>query len=58
MACCNAEKTPKRKLKIINIGLPSFYEEVINQGAEAIQLDWRPPFKQNDEIKRLLDLCL
>ena len=58
MACCNTEKAPKRKLKIINIGLQSFYEEVVNQGVEAIQLDWRPPFKQKDDIKKLLDLFL
>ena len=58
MACCNAERTTKRKLKIINIGLQNFYEEVVNQGAEAIQLDWRPPFKQKDDIKKLLDLFL
>lgn len=48
----------QHKIKVINIGLPSFYEEVVNQGVKAVQLNWRPPFKQNEEIKRLLDLFL
>ena len=51
-------KKTEHKIKIINIGLPSFYEEVVDQGAEAIQLDWRPPFKQEKEVLDMLDMFL
>lgn len=54
----NKENNTKHKIKVINIGLPGFYEEVVNQGVKAVQLDWRPPFKQSEEIRKLLDLFL
>lgn len=33
------------KLGVINIGLQNFYEALISQDVNAIQLDWRPPAK-------------
>ena len=30
-------------LAAINVGLESFYESLLSQGAEAVQVDWRPP---------------
>lgn len=33
----------KKPLKVINIGLPGFAENIRQAGAEAIQVDWRAP---------------
>ncbi len=30
-------------LKVINIGLESFAEELKQQGVETVQVDWTPP---------------
>ncbi|MDR0827691.1 MAG: DUF1116 domain-containing protein [Desulfovibrio sp.] len=32
-----------RQIKIINVGLESFYQELREQGVTAVQVDWRPP---------------
>ncbi len=37
----------------INVGLESFYDSLISQGAAAIQVDWRPPAGGNE---RMLDI--
>ena len=46
----------KTKLKVINVGLQSFYEAVEKQGVKVTQLEWRPPVKP--EILALLDKLL
>jgi FdrA protein len=38
----------------INIGLESFYESLISQGAQAIQVEWRPPAGGNERLAALL----
>jgi FdrA protein len=38
----------------INVGLESFYESLISQGARAIQVDWRPPAGGNENLASLL----
>ncbi len=42
-------------LKVVNIGLQSFYEALIAQGVQAVQLDWHPPVELKREIADLLD---
>lgn len=37
----------------INVGLESFAENLIAQGAPAIQVDWRPPARGNEELMLL-----
>jgi hypothetical protein len=32
-----------QELRIVNVGLPSFAENVVNAGGHAVQLAWRPP---------------
>jgi FdrA protein len=39
----------------LNVGLDSFYESLVEQGAEAIQLDWRPPAGGNERLMALLE---
>ncbi len=51
---------PIRKLfsqsvKVINIGLPSFAEDLKNQGIPVVHVDWRPPAGGNKKIQDLLD---
>ena len=48
----------KTKLKVINVGLQSFYEAVEKQGVKVTQLEWRPPVKLKPEILALLDNLL
>ena len=43
------------KLKIVNVGVRSFYECVRAQGAEAIHVDWRPPAGGDPKLARLLE---
>jgi FdrA protein len=38
----------------INVGLESFYESLIAQGVQAIQVDWRPPAGGNERLAALL----
>lgn len=51
-------KCGEHKLKVINIGLPRFYDALHAQGVKAVQIDWRPPVKQSQEIQELLDMFL
>ena len=41
-------------LAAVNIGLESFYESLISQGAKAVQMDWRPPAGGNEKLAGLL----
>jgi FdrA protein len=44
----------KAPLAAINVGLESFYESVIGQGAQAVQVEWRPPAGGNEKMMALL----
>lgn len=48
--------TESGKPAVINVGLRRFYDALTVQGVEAVQLDWRPPYKGNEKTARLLDL--
>jgi FdrA protein len=39
----------------INIGLESFYENLIAQGAPSVQVDWRPPAGGNERLMSILE---
>jgi hypothetical protein len=41
-------------LRIVNLGLPAFAEAARAHGAEAIQLDWRPPAGADRELGLLV----
>jgi FdrA protein len=41
-------------LAAVNVGLESFYDSLKSQGAEAIQVDWRPPAGGNEKLMALL----
>ena len=38
----------------INVGLESFHQSLLSQGAQALQLDWRPPAGGDERLASLL----
>lgn len=44
-----------KKLKVINLGIPSFADDLKKQGVEAIHVDWQPAAGGNKKILALLD---
>jgi FdrA protein len=44
----------QQPLAAINIGLESFYESLISQGAQAVHMDWRPLAGGNDKLGSIL----
>jgi FdrA protein len=41
-------------LAAVNIGLESFHESLLAQGASSIQMDWRPPAGGNEKLAGIL----
>jgi FdrA protein len=41
-------------LAAINVGLESFYESLVGQGASAVHVDWRPPAGGNEKLAAIL----
>lgn len=44
-----------KQLKVINMGLDSFSEDLKSQQVETIQMDWRPPAGGNQKLAALLE---
>ena len=44
----------KQPLAGINVGLESFYESLISQGASAVHVEWKPPAGGNERLAVLL----
>jgi hypothetical protein len=44
-----------QKLKVINIGLDSFFENLKDLGVEVIHVDWRPPADGDSKLLDILD---
>jgi len=44
----------KQPLAAINIGLESFHDSLVSQGARAVHVDWRPPAGGNERLASLL----
>jgi len=45
----------QEELKIINMGLESFNENLKKQNVKTIQVDWKPPDGANKKMLSLLD---
>lgn len=43
----------KKELKVINIGLKSFYDNLHSVGAKAVHVDWKPPLAGREAIELL-----
>ena len=48
----------KESLKIINIGLEKFFENIEAQSVEVVQVDWEPPAGGDAEMMEILDHLL
>jgi FdrA protein len=48
------EKFLKAPLKVINVGLEGFAEELERQGVAVVQVDWRPPAGGDPKLAELL----
>jgi DNA-binding TFAR19-related protein (PDSD5 family) len=46
------------RLKAINVGLKDFARDLEDQKVDVVQLDWRPPKPEDQEMKRLLEQLL
>jgi FdrA protein len=42
-------------LAAINVGVESFFDSLKSQGAQAVQVDWRPPASGNEDLMSLLE---
>lgn len=45
----------KKPLKVINVGLPGFAENIRQAGAQAIQLDWKAPLLDDPGLMQALE---
>ena len=43
------------KLRIVNLGISSFYDALVNQECKVAQIDWHPPVKLSEELKAQLE---
>jgi FdrA protein len=41
-------------IEVINVGLEIFYDSMIEQGVEVLQVDWKPPAGGNEELMSIL----
>ncbi|HUI00698.1 MAG TPA: hypothetical protein VLX56_03610 [Nitrososphaerales archaeon] len=44
-----------RDLKVVNIGIPTFADDLSAQGVTVVKVDWKPPAGGDSEMMRLLD---
>ncbi len=44
-----------KELKVINVGLELFYDDLTSLGCEAIQTNWSIPTTSDARIKSILD---
>lgn len=43
-----------KQVKVINVGIPSFAQDLKSQGVAFVQVDWQPPAGGNKKIQALL----
>ena len=46
---------PKQLPSVANLGIMMFYDALVMQEAQCVQVEWVPPVKQSAEIEELLD---
>jgi hypothetical protein len=44
-----------KKISAVNIGLPSFADDLEAQGVQVTRVDWKPPAGGDEEMLKLLD---
>ncbi len=48
------ERLTQTPFAAINVGLESFYDSLTGQGAQVVQVDWRPPAGGNEKLAGIL----
>ena len=43
------------KPAVINVGIVSFFEDLVSQGVEVEHVDWRPPAGGNERLMAILE---
>ena len=54
----SAKDLLSEKPVVINIGVPEFFETLMDQDVQVIQVDWQPPAAGDAELVDLLDELL
>lgn len=49
------EESRDTKIRVINLGIETFYQALADQGVKTTQIRWHPPVRQDEEIQSLLD---
>ncbi len=44
-----------QSLKVVNVGISTFADDLRSQGVEVVQVEWRPPAGGDPEMLRLLE---
>ena len=42
-------------IRAVNLGLPSFADDLESQGAKVVRVQWRPPAGGDEEMLRILE---
>jgi FdrA protein len=42
-------------VRVVNLGLEGFHQDLLAQGVESIQVDWRPPAGGNERLAAILE---
>lgn len=50
----NDEPLSPKELKVINVGVELFAEELRKQGVKVVQVDFKPPRKLDEDIEEIL----
>lgn len=44
-----------KEIRAVNVGLPSFADDLQAQGVQVTRVDWRPPAGGDQEMQKLLE---
>ncbi len=47
-----------KEIKVVNIGLREFFDSLVEQEVEAVQVEWKPPAQGDQELLDILDRML
>jgi len=52
---CKEKSILSEKLKVINVGVSTFADDLRSQGVEVVHVDWKPPAGGDVEMMKLLE---
>jgi hypothetical protein len=44
-----------REVKVVNIGIPTFADDLASQGVPVVKVDWKPPAGGDTEMLGILE---